>query len=376
MFINKICLVVLSVFILSCTLKAEEPIKIAAIYSKTGVASVENAEFFDVVDFAVAEINKRGGVLGRRVRAIHIDNRSTPLGARQAAIDAVKQNVVGVVGACWSSFSLAMAPVLQEAGISMVSSASTNEKVTLVGDCIFRVCFTDAFQGKVMAQFAKEDMGAKTAVIFTNINSDYSMGLSDIFYKNFASDGGEVLLVCKYSETDVDFSVNLKKVLALKPDVMFIPGHEKDSAIIMKQSRNMGIKATFLGGDGWGDHVYDLVGDSVDGGYFSGAWHPDLPSKETKEFLKKYKDWFGKDAPCDQPWVFDATMVLLDAIRRAGSTDRKQVRDALADTKDFMAVTGRISFDENGDPIDRSGVILKFEKGKIVFVKSISPAKK
>ena len=223
MFIKRMGLAILVVLVLSCSLRAEEPIRIAAIFSKTGVASVENAEFFDVVDFAVAEINKKGGLLGRKVQVIHIDNKSTPLGARQAAMDAVKQDVVGVVGACWSSFSLAMGPVLQKAGVPMVSPASTNEKVTLVGDYIFRACFTDAFQGKVMAQFAKEDMGAKTAVIFTNINSDFSMGLSDIFSGNFNANGAKILLVCKYSETDVDFSVDLKQVLDLKPDVMFIP---------------------------------------------------------------------------------------------------------------------------------------------------------
>jgi branched-chain amino acid transport system substrate-binding protein len=189
-----------------------EPATIAAIFAKTGIAADDNAPLFQGVSLGVEEINSQGGLLGRKLEVIEMDNTSNSIGSKQAALKAVELDVVAVIGAAWSHHSLAMAPVLQQAQIPMISPISTNPKVTLIGDFIFRVCFTDPFQGKVMAQFAYRDLKARTSIVLTNVNSDYSMGLAKFFQKSFTQSGGKVLWEGDYKERAIDFSSVLKKV--------------------------------------------------------------------------------------------------------------------------------------------------------------------
>ena len=142
---------------------AAEPVKIAAIFAKTGIAARENAAYIPMIELAVEELNGQGGLLERPVKLIILDNKSTPIGSALAAKEAVKLQQTAVIGASWSSHSLAMATILQQEGIPMISPVSTNPKVTRIGNFIFRVCFTDSVQGKVMAQFAYTELGARTA---------------------------------------------------------------------------------------------------------------------------------------------------------------------------------------------------------------------
>ena len=356
---------------LSCM--AKEPIKIAAIFAKTGIAAGV-VEEYNLVSIAVDEINKKGGVLGRKIEVIEFDNKSTAIGTKQAALEAVKLNVTAVIGAVWSSHSLAMAPTLQKAGIPMITPNSTNPKVTLIGDYIFRTCFIDPFQGKVMATFARQEIGAKTSVILTNINSDFSIGLSESFKKTALEKGLQILSEEKYLEKAADFTDIIQKVKALKPEVIFLPGYSRDSSLIIKQARKMGIRSIFLGGDAWNDTMFEYAGKSVEGSYFSGCWHMNVSFPKGKQLRNTYMKKYGKEKMgLYLPLVYDAVMVLADAIERAGSLDRKKIRDALASTKDFECATGTITFDENGDPMNKDAVILKLDKGSIAFVKSIKP---
>jgi branched-chain amino acid transport system substrate-binding protein len=355
--------------------EATEPIKIAAIFAKTGIAAKDNAPNFQGVGLAVEETNSQGGLLGRQLAVIELDNRSNLIGSKQAALRAVELDVVAVIGGAWSSHSLAMAPVLQEAEIPMISPISTNPKVTLVGNYVFRVCFTDPFQGRVMAQFAYHDLRGRSAIMLTNVNSDFSMGLAEFFEKSFIQSGGEVLWEGEYKEKAVDFSPVLKKVRLLQPDVVFVPGYIKDSAFLIKQARKMEIRTIFLGGDGWsGNEMYKYGGKAIEGSYYSQHWHSKVPFPRSQQLQANYHSKYGeKTLPGFLPSAYDAVMVLADALRRAQSLDHKKIRDALAATKDFQGATGTITFDENGDPVNKDAVILKFENGISVFVKTIKP---
>ena len=352
---------------------AAEPVKIAAIFAQTGIAAVNNAPYSQMIELATEELNRKGGLLGRSVELILLDNKSTPLGSMSAAKKAVQLQVTAVIGAIWSSHSLAAAPVLQQSGIPMITPISTNPKVTGIGNYVFRVCFIDSFQGKAMAQFAYNKLGAKTAIVLEIINEEFSLTLSEYFVESFMKYGGKVLLKSSYKNNAVDFALLLDKVKVLPSDVVYVPGYARDSGLLIKQAVSMGIHTTFLGGDGW-NQIYDYGGAEVEGNFYSAAWHPDVPYTKSihlqKIYSQKYKNRLTHTGA---PLAYDAVMLLADAVLRAGTLERSKIRNALAETEGFQGATGTITFDEQGDPLNKEVIILKLEKGGAAYFKSIKP---
>ena len=381
-FTIKNILITVAISILCCSSIAEEipktgedidneTIKIGVILAVTGDAAITNNHQYEVVKFAIDEVNVNGGILGKKIELLLIDNQSTGLGSKKAALQAVDAGVVAVVGPAWSSHALGAAPVLQEARIPMVATSATNPNVTLIGDYIFRVSFIDSFQGEVAANYAIKDLGAKSAVVLTNAGSRYSTGLAEFFMKNFQELGGSILWEGDYLASEIDFKKVLDKTKGLSPDVIYLPGYNKDSGFIIKQARKMGISAPFLGGDGWGPDIIKYGGDYISGNYYSESWHVDDPREESRSFIKRYENQYGRTKTTPLP--YDAVMIIVDAIKRANSIDPEKIQKALAQTKDFAGTTGNITFDENGDPINKPVVILKFENGKPSYVKTINP---
>ena len=311
-------------------------------------------------------------MLCKTIQLLEFDNASTALGSKLAAQKAVKAGVKAVFGASWSSNSLAMAPVLQAAKIPMISPYSTNPDVTLVGDYIFRVCFIDSFQGKVMANFAFQDLKAITAAVLTNASSRYSTTLSKIFTQSFKELGGKVLFEEMYLQDTDDFHTYLNKIKLLQPDILFVPGHNINSARIIKQTRDIGIKIPILGGDGWGTSMYEFAGSALHGNYYSGHWHKNSKNSKSQLFVKKYQKEIGKVDRGGPALAYDTVSLYADAVRRAGSFQPSKVQEALAATKAFKGVTGDIIFNKNGDPI-KPAVILKFDNGTSIYVKTINP---
>jgi len=371
---KKVVIVVLWLIgIFSFSAMAAEPVKIAAIFAKTGIAAEDNAPEIQMIQLAVEELNSHGGMLGRPVELIILDNKSTPIGSTQAAKEAVQFQVTAVIGASWSSHSLAMAPILQQEGIPMISPASTNPKVTRIGNCIFRVCFLDSIQGKAMARVGYTELGARTAVVLKIVNEEYSLTLAEFFVSSFQKYGGKVLFEGNYRSTAVDFKDILKEVKRLQPDVVFVPGYTRDSGLLIRQAVSMGIQTTFLGGDGF-NQIHDYGGGAVEGSYYSTHYHLDVPSEKSIQLQDTYKKKYKKKiTDMNSPLTYDAVIVLADAIRRADSLDRAKIRDALAETKGFEGVTGIITFDEHGDPLNKPVVVMKLGKKEQVYFKSIKP---
>ncbi len=357
-------------FLMTSFCQAADTIKIAAAFAKTGKASKTGSDYFQGVQFTVDEINEQGGLIGKKLELLEFDNKSTPLGAKAVAKKAVKAGVVAVIGAVWSSHSLAMAPVLQEAKIPMISPASTNPEVTLVGDYIFRVCFIDSFQGSVMATFAINDLRAKKAAVLTNTSSGYSVGLAKAFVQSFREQGREFLWEGDYLDNETDFSPLLEKVRMLQPDVCFVPGYESDSALIIRQARKMGLTTVFLGGDGWTD-IYKYAGKELHGNYFSEHWHIEMTNRISREFVKRYQKKHDT-INARHTLCYDAVSLLADAICRANSSVPDRIRDAIAATRNFKGATGNITMNQNGDPV-KSAVVLKFDRGTEVYVKTVEP---
>ncbi len=363
-------LIFVMIVCVSAMVSAEETIDIAAIFALTGAAAYDNEASLRGVHWAVDEINQHGGILGKKINLLLFDNLSSPIGSSVAAQKAAAADVAAIVGAAWSSHSLAVGKVAQGQGIPMVSNFSTNPEVTKIGDYIFRICFTDDFQGRVIAKFARRDLNAATAIIFTDVTSDYSIGLAWLFQKNFEQSGGDVLFELEYKYKQQTFDPQIQHVKHADADVIFLSGHD-ESALIAKQLQDAGISSIPLGGDGWESLTFFSKGGSdLKLGYHSTHWSEFMDTDRSQAFVEKYKQ--GGSLLAQTALGYDAVMVLANAIGRSGSTDRVKIREALANTRNFEGVTGTISFNEHGDPV-KSAVIMKIVDGEPRYLKTLKP---
>ena len=374
--IVKIICTLIYLLYLTCppqTAWAFEPVKIAVILAKTGIAAQDNVAMGQAATMAVDEINQQGGLLGCPIELIFIDNKSTSLGSKSAAMEAVQHQVTGVIGASWSSHSLAMAPVLQKAKTPMITPVSTIPQVTEIGNYIFRICFTDELQAKTMAQFASKDLHAETAVVLQNINEQYSITLGNFFAHWFIKNKGTVLFYGNYTGKSVDFSEILTQVKASNPDVVFIPGYSRDSALVIRQAVEMGITTTFLGGDAWTTGMFDYAGDSLNGSYTTANWHKDFPFPESQHLRALFHETYDNSPVynSDIPLTYDAVGLFAHAVKKAGTLDRQKIRDTLAKTVDYHGATGKITFDGKGDPMGKEVVIVQYDQRTSKFIKSV-----
>ncbi len=349
-------------------------VEIGVIVAQSGKARDYGHSAIRGAQLAVDEINAQGGVRGHRLQLIVFDNKSTALNARGAAVKAVGRKVVGVVGAVWSTHSLAVATVLQKHGIPMISPGSTAPEVTRTGHFIFRTCYTDEFQGKLMAKFAYESTHYRRAAVLTNISEAYSKILARYFSANFKAYGGDIVYEGGYKGSAIDYRDILLPLKSIKPDVIFVPGYSIDSGLIIKQARKLGIEAVFMGGDAWETAVADYAGKALNGSYYSTFWHPDMPYPRSRKFTALFRSVFGDgEISAYVPLAYDAVWLMADAIYRSRSLDPEMIRNALAATREYQGATGRFSFNEYGDPVDKGASIHKFSDGHWVFYKAFDP---
>ncbi len=347
---------------------ASDSIKIAAIYAFSGPAAEANHSSVRGVRFAVDEINAAGGIAGRTIELLELDNQSSPIGSKVAADAAVKADVVAIIGAAYSAHSMAVAKVAQSHGIPMITNVSTNPAVTRVGDYIFRVCFNDIFQGRVMAEFARKEIKLDKVVTIYDMSSDYSIGIAATFEERFSRLNGVVLARIPYKARQPNFRDIISLIHSAHPDGVFIAGHYECGRIIAEAIEN-GMTAVPLGGDGWDEPIfYEMGGKHIKSGYYSTHWHQDIETAASRRFVARYGK-YGK-LWSSTALAYDAVRLLADAIERAGSTNRVAVRNELARTRNFEGVTGAISLDEHGDPI-KSGVIMQIEDGVPVYLKQV-----
>ena len=335
------------------------------------------------IDMAVDALNQSGGVLGKKIRVIIEDDQGKPDEALTVVTKLIsKDRVVALLGEIASSNSLAAAPMAQASRIPMVSPGSTNPKVTLAGDYIFRVCFIDPFQGLVMAKFASNSLKLKNVAILRDIKSDYSVGLAKFFIENFTKQGGTIVADESYSAGDKDFNAQLTSIKAKNPEGIFIPGYYTEVGLIARQARKLGITVPLMGGDGWdsGD-LWKIGGDALNGCYYSNHYSVDDPSPILQKFVKDYKARYGQTSDSIPDAMaalgYDAMLVLADAMKRANSSRPDSVRAALAQTKGFMGVTGNTTLDENRNAV-KPAVVLEVKvdekgNGRNVYKETISP---
>jgi branched-chain amino acid transport system substrate-binding protein len=350
----------------------KEPIRVGHFASLTGDTATFGQSTDRGLRMAVEEINAKGGPLGRPIEVISEDDRSITEEARTAAQKLIQRDqVVALLGEVASSRSLAAAPEAQRAKIPMISPASTNPKVTEVGDYVFRTCFIDPFQGAVMARFAKNELGAKKVAILFDFRQDYSVGLADYFRKTFKEQGGEIVADERYTGGDIEFRAQLTTIRAAAPDAIFVPGYYTEVGLIAKQARELGITVPLLGGDGWdSSKTLEIGGAAVEGYYFSNHYAADSSSPKVQGFVSAYKAKHGEVPDAMAALGYDMGGILADAIVRAGTTDAAKLRDAIAATKDYDGVTGKITIDAQRNA-QKDAVVLKIEDGKFKFHSSV-----
>ena len=326
-----------------------------------GIA-VQNA-----AEMAVKELNEAGGINGATVELIVYDNEGDPTKSINLFNRLVDEDeIVALVGPVISGTSLVVGPLADEAGIPMLSPTATNTDVTVGLDYVFRACYIDPYQGRVVAKFASENLDAKTAVIFRNVSNDYSIGLADAFEGAFA---GEIVADEGYTAEDNDFKAIIAKIADLNPDVIFIPDYFNTVGLIAKQLNEAGVDAVLLGGDGW-DGIQGDYAAEVEGNFFANHYSTTDEAEIVQNFIGSYETTYGEVPNALAALAYDATKVMAAAIADAGSTDGEAILASLKAT-DMDAVCGRIKFDDNGDTV-KAIAIIKVQDGALQLEAKIS----
>ncbi|MCM0649388.1 ABC transporter substrate-binding protein [Clostridium swellfunianum] len=320
-------------------------------------------------------------VLGKKVELVIVDNKSDKTEAANAVQRLVdKDKVTAVIGSWGSGYSMAAGPIIKDAKIPTVGTSCTNPLVTKGNDYYFRVCFIDPFQGTVMANYAFSKLNAKKVAIVQEVNNDYAVGLAKYFtdsFKKLTGNDKSIVSVSNYNTGDQDFTAQLTNIKAQNPDAIFAPGNFTESALVIKQARQLGITAPFIGGDTWETPAFIETGiQAVEGATFSTFFATEKPiTKESEKFLAEYrKEYSGKEPAAVTALGYDAYLVLIQAIERLGNTNSVKLRDELAKTKDFQGAAGVINFDENRDAV-KDAVIKEVKGGKFTFKDVIKPTK-
>lgn len=360
-------------FLAGCT-NSKNEIRIGEYGSLTGNDATFGLSTNKGIRMALEEVNEKGGVKGKKIKLITLDDQGKDTEAVQAVTRLITQeNVVAVLGEVASSRSKAAAPIAQEYKVPMISPSSTNPEVTKIGDYIFRVCFIDPFQGFVMAKFATEHLKLKKVAILRDVGSDYSMGLADVFSAEMKKMGGEIVADLSYQATDVDFKAQLTQLRSKNPQAIYVPGYYTSVGSIAKQARELGIKVPLLGGDGWDSTKLSEIGkDAINGNYFSNHYTSESTDPVVQDFIKRFREKYKETPDGLAAMGYDAAKVLIAAMERASDLAPKSIRDEIAKTKDFAGVTGKITINEHRDAV-KSAVIVQVQGSTNKYITTISP---
>jgi branched-chain amino acid transport system substrate-binding protein len=356
--------------------EAADTIRIGEFASLTGKEATFGTSSHEGTVLAIEEINAAGGVLGKQLQLIYEDNRSMQGESSTIAKKLINSDkVVALLGEVASGRSLEVAPLAQQAGIPMISPSSTNPDVTKVGDYIFRVCFTDPFQGRLLADFARNTLKAKKIAVFSDVAAAYSVGLARFFSEPWLASGGQIVSEQKYTGGDKDFKAQLTVIKNANPDAILVPGYYNDVGLIVAQARQLGITAPLFGGDGWeAPELIQIAGaQNLVGTYYSTHFSPTSTDPLAQKFVEAYKARYNGKVPDAMAALgYDTVLVLADAIRRAGTTEGPALRDALAATSNFAGATGVTTLDANRDA-SKPAVIITVKDGQFAYVESVSP---
>lgn len=340
----------------------EETIKIGSMFELTGAAAAYGTSMNNAVHMAVDEINEAGGIDGKQVEIVEYDTKTDETEATSITTRlGTRDNVAAIIGPATTGSMQAAIPSANAAEVPIMSPTATDDGVLTAADgsvhpYAWRTSFTNSFQGSSLAQFANSHLGATKAVILSDNSSDYAIGLTNTFSDVF---DGEIVAVENFSEGETDFNAVLTNIKDLDFDVLYVPGYYEEAGPIIKQAREMGIMHPILGPDGMGNEILrELAGaENMNDVYYTSHFVVSSEDPKVQEFVKNYKDEFGIDADMFTGLAYDSVYVIKEAIESAGSSNPKDVNDALTNITDFPGITGTFSFDEMHDPVKTVNII-------------------
>jgi branched-chain amino acid transport system substrate-binding protein len=370
---------------LACGKGGGDTVKIGLNAELTGEMPAVGASSKNAAQMFVDEVNARGGLdVGdkkMKLELVAVDNGAKADQAAAAAQRLISQDrVVAMVGPNASVAAIPAAEIAENMNTPMITPWSTNEKTTLdvasgqPKKNVFRACFIDTFQAKVLARFVKEKLAAQTAAVLYDVASEAPNGQAELFGKTFEALGGKVVAFETYTTGDRDFSAQLTKIKAANPQVLFLPAYYNDVPLIAQQARRLGITAQLVGSDAWSSpEIIKLGGADVEGSYFCNHYSNQIATDVAKKFIGDYKAKYGQEPDDVAALTYDAMGLLAQAITNAKSTERPAVRDALSKVQDYPGVTGTMRFTPgSGDP-SKSAVILQIKDGKFTWVANAEP---
>lgn len=334
----------------------------------TGPVSIYGITTNNGIKLAIEEINEAGGILGKKVEWKEYDDKGEITDAVTNYNKLMEDEVSAIFGGVPSKPSLAIAEASVNDGIVYITPTGTQANITEGKENVFRTCFTDPFQGEVLANFSKNNLNAKKLAVLRNQSSDFSMGVADVFVEKAKELGLEVVADESYGDNDTDFKAQLTKVRKEEPDVLFIPDYYEKIALIAPQVRDAGIDATLVGADGW-DTVLSVMDkssfDAIDGSYFSNQFTLEDPSEKVQKFIKDYKEKYEEAPSTFAAEGYDTVYLYKQAVEAADSFDWDKVIASLKDIS-FDGITGSFTYDENNNPV-KTAKMIRIENGEYKF---------
>ncbi len=349
------------------------PIRIGVFQSLSGAEASFGQDAIKGIRMAEEQVNQRGGVLGHPIELLIRDNQSKA-GETSSIVKELtsREHVVALIGEVASGRTLEAAPIAQRYKIPLVANSASNEKVTKTANFVFRVSYRDSQQGEVLARYMRS-IGKSRAAILADVSKDNSTSIARSFKKCFEELGGKVVGEQSYNVGDKDFIAQLTSIRNSGADCLLIPGYYTDSASIMKQAQSLELNLPMFGGDGWDSaDLIRVAGDAAEGAIFTNTFSSEDPQPTVRAFVAAYQKKYGTKPMALAATGFDALMLVADAIQRAGTTNPKAIRDALAATNGYQGVSGQITFDRERDP-SKSMVLLRIQQGEFKFIERKNP---
>ncbi len=360
--------------------KAGETIKIGVNYELSGAVATYGTNLNDGAQLAFEEINAAGGVLGKQFEVIVADNKSEDTESANISTKlATRDKVVALLGPATSGNTKAASPAANQNKIPLISASATADDVTVdangtVRPYIFKTCFSDSFQGVMMAEFALGDLATKNAAVLGDTTSDYAVGLGKAFKETYTAGGGTIVSEEAYAAGDTDFKAVLTNIKAKNPEVIYVPGYYEEVGLIVRQARELGINAPILGGDGYeSPKLTEIAGNAaLNDVYYSSHYSSNDTAENVVKFNEAFEAKYGKKADAFNALGYDMVYFLKDAFERAGEADSEKLKAALEATEGFAGVTGVLSIDENHNPV-KSVTIIEMVEGVPTFLKKLDP---